>query len=103
MADDDPFRYCIYCNADCYESEPEHAADCPSVTDVFPFTEKDTLCRCGRPLPDDQRMVCMDCKATFEPGDHYTHRWVGEADMGFGSHPVGEVICLGCAALAEIT
>jgi hypothetical protein len=81
----DPFRYCVYCGADCYEDEPQHTDGCPSRTDVFPAE------------PDDD-MVCMDCGAPFGPGDFYTHRW-GEPLDGT---PCGDVICLGCAAHAEL-
>jgi hypothetical protein len=87
----DPFRYCVFCGADCYEDEPEHAADCPSSTGVYPFTEKDMTCPyCKRPLEERHRMLCSECEAPFEIGDHYTHRQIDD--------DVYEPICLGCAA-----
>lgn len=108
----DPFRYCVHCAADCYADEPEHAADCPSSTGIYPFTEKDMECPyCKRELGEEHRMVCGECEQPFQVGDHYTHRWLDEetpagspprAAQGMADAPIGEVICLGCAAKEEL-
>lgn len=97
---EDPFRFCVYCRADCYEDEPEHAGDCPSVTNVWPVTEKDL----GMRGPDDpyaHGMGCVDCGEQFKVGDSYSLRTVAEADRGLPGvqgAAVCHVICLGCAA-----
>lgn len=106
----DPRRFCAYCGADREEAESEHAADCPSNTGIYPVTEKDLLCCCGRPLPEDQRMVCPDCGVRFEVGDSYTHRWDDDTPLGTppvpaevcADAPTGAVICLGCAAIGAL-
>lgn len=108
-SDDDPFRWCVYCDADCRVDEPDHADDCPFSTGVFPITERDV---CDNPCPHCScggGMTCMDCGEPFKLGDFYTHRVVTDGDrIGriipselIEDAPVGEVICLGCAALAD--
>lgn len=96
----DAFRFCVYCEADCYVDEPEHAVDCPSSTRVFPVREKDLMpcVNCGHHL---HGMRCMDCEAELSVGDHYMHREVDHGDPllpGIECAPVFEVICVGCAA-----
>lgn len=100
---EDPFRYCVYCRADCYEPEPEHSAACPSSTGVFPVRERDVLCPGCKKTHIGMR--CGDCEAEFQVGDHYTHRKIGEAPslMGDGDAPVYEIVCLGCAAQEALT
>ena len=99
---DDPFRYCVFCNADCYVDEAEHADDCPSVTRVWPVREEDMGPKCSH---CGERafgpMHCMDCGASLNVGDHYMHREVDPGDPllpGIEGAPVYEVICVGCAA-----
>ena len=94
----EPFRWCVYCDADCYMPEPEHAEGCPSSTGVFPVREDDVLCHgCKKTYLG---MRCSDCETEFKVGEHYTHRQVGEAPslMGGEDCPVYELVCLGCAA-----
>jgi predicted RNA-binding Zn-ribbon protein involved in translation (DUF1610 family) len=99
---DDPFRYCIYCDADCYADEPEHADDCPSGTGVYPVTEQllKPICpHCGESLYGLPR--CMDCGEPFKLGDRYMYRVVEAGDPllpGIEGAEVREVICIGCAA-----
>lgn len=88
----DPFRYCIYCDADCYENEPAHTGGCPSSTGIFPIESLHV------PDGDESDAACMDCDQPFRRGDSYTHRWAEPID----GTPCGEVICLGCAAEAEL-
>ena len=86
---EDPFRYCVHCNADCYDDDPEHAEDCPASTGVWPVREKDLLpcSNCGHP---HNQMFCMDCREELKAGDRYMHRQVDD--------DVYEIICVGCAA-----
>lgn len=86
----DPFRYCVYCEADCYADEPEHDAECPSNTGLYPVTTE-TL---GMRGPDDPYAFgarCMDCGVEFKLGDTYTHREVAD--------DVREMVCVGCRVL----
>ena len=100
----DPFRFCIYCEADCYEEDPGHADDCPSTTGVFPVREEDAgpQCpHCGERI--DGEMHCADCDQPLRVGDHYTHRHIGRGGLpGMAEADVYEIICLGCAALAAV-
>lgn len=94
----EPFRWCVYCDADCEVEEPEHAATCPSSTGVFPVREQDVLCRgCKQTYLG---MRCSECDAEFQVGDHYTHRRIGEASSLASDDecPVYDLVCLGCAA-----
>ncbi len=90
----DLFRFCIYCEADCYEEDPEHTDDCPSTTGVFPVTKRMLVSINAEGELEHSGMNCMDCKDSFGVGDHYTHRHAG------GN--VYDAICLGCAALATV-
>lgn len=86
----EPFRYCVWCNADCFDDEPEHARDCPQVTSLYPVTEQSL----GMRGPDDpyaHGMTCMDCETPFKLGDTYTHRQIED--------DVFEVVCLGCSVV----
>lgn len=87
---DDPYRYCIHCAADCYEDEPEHAADCPFTTGLWPVTAE-TLGMRGPDDPYALGMVCMDCGDPFAIGDTYALRQL--ADNAF------EAVCIGCRVL----
>lgn len=101
MVNDDPYRFCIYCEADCYEDEPEHAADCPSTTGVYPVRLEDLgppCPHCGEPTLG---FGCVDCGAQLQPGDHYMHRILTEGDSSLPDMEgasLSEVICVGCAA-----
>ena len=97
---EDLYRWCVYCQADCWVDEPEHAADCPSNTGIWPVRERDgALCpHCGKDtlLP----IHCIDCGAELNVGDHYAMRdsETGEQVVKPDAGGIGEVICLGCAA-----
>jgi hypothetical protein len=101
---DDPFRFCVYCAADCYEDEPEHTSDCPSVTGLYPVRAADLgspCVHCGQP---SLGMQCWICHEPFEVGDFYV--LVGgepkpeNAVPGIeGAYFGGTVTCIGCAAL----
>lgn len=82
MTDDD-FRYCIHCAADCWEDEPEHGPGCPSVTGLWPITEREL---------QPAGMVCMDCGDEFKVGDTYALRPTATDD-------IFEIVCLGCRVL----
>ena len=103
MTEHDPYRFCVFCEADCYVDEPAHAADCPSTTGVYPVREEDfgpKCAHCGeRAFGDGMR--CCDCGADLKLGDHYMHRELepGDASIpGIGGAAIREVICVGCAA-----
>lgn len=98
---DDPFRYCVYCGADCYEDgaedfshdyreDVEHKPDCPSVTGLYPVT-METLGMRGPDDPYAYGAKCMDCGVDFNLGDFYAHRQ-RESD-------VFEIVCVGCRVL----
>jgi hypothetical protein len=106
--EEDPFRYCIYCKADCYADEPEHAEDCPSSTGVYPLTENDLkpLCpHCGESMRGLPR--CGDCGEKMKLGDHYMHRELDPGDPDDPDPIAGAstymVICVGCAAKEALT
>jgi len=74
---------CVYCGGRVREGwAPQHAADCPSLTKLFPVTLRD--------LWPYGPSSCMTCETQFWPGDHYTLRLT--------DNEVSEVVCLGCAA-----
>lgn len=102
----DPFRYCVYCGADCYvvwykdgppdyrdPDEVEHEAECPAVTGLFPVTMRDLGMR-GPHDPYAHGMRCMDCGSEFQLGDFYAHRPSGEMPE------VMETVCVGCRVLS---
>lgn len=95
--EDDLFRYCGYCGADCHEDDPEHAADCPFSTGVFevrPEAHNEPCRFCG--FYDDPPMFCSECKEPLYLGDHYTYRQLEDGE------PIYEPICLGCSAQAAV-
>lgn len=102
MSEDDLYRWCVHCGADCYADEPEHAADCPMVTGVYPVREEHfgpKCVHCGKGALGG--MCCIDCGAELKGGDHYMHREVDPGDPllpGIEGASVREVICVGCAA-----
>jgi hypothetical protein len=89
MSDVDRFRWCIYCRADCAAEEPEHAADCPVLTRLWPVTERELQpCRhCGGPT---MPMVCEECGHEFEIGEHFVTE---QDDVIFR-----RIFCVGCGA-----
>jgi len=100
----DPYRFCIYCEADCYEEDPEHGDDCPSTTGVFPVTKRMLVSINAEGELEHSGMRCMDCADPLAVGDHYAHRHVvpGWLPGMMAEADVCEVICLGCAALAAV-
>lgn len=101
MADEaDVFRWCVYCEADCWADEPEHAEDCPAVTGVWPVRESD-LDSCPHCGEATREMFCMDCGSPLVAGDHYALRDIETGEMAVRPE-WGEVVCLGCAALTEV-
>jgi hypothetical protein len=86
----DPFRWCVYCEADCYEDDPRHDDDCPSLTGLYPID--------GAEFWPHGPVACIECGEPFAPGDHYVLRDV-ESGLITPRPAIGEVTCLGCAAL----
>lgn len=96
MTDSDPFRFCVFCGADCHIENVEHSAECPSVTGVYPVrVEKHCpSCTC------DGTIFCCRCDAELKIGDHYMLHELepGDASIpGIEGASVSEVICVGCA------
>lgn len=93
---EDLFRYCVHCGADCDVAEPEHVDSCPFVTGIWPVREEDAdhCPHCGK---DTGEMICMDCGAPLDVGDHYALRDVETGALEVRPE-IGDVICLGCAA-----
>jgi hypothetical protein len=105
----DPFRYCVYCAADCYEDEPQHKSDCPSITGLFPIRENDLGPKCGN-CGYQPGMCCGKCHTPFAIGDFYVNREMGAATQEIGAPfpardisdaRIYEVLCVGCGAQAE--
>lgn len=88
MSLDDEFRWCVYCGADC-EPAPEeqrHAADCATVTGIYPLDEDDLA----------MHLACVDCGAAFQAGDSYLLRDADIADGAIGVPPISFIVCLDC-------
>lgn len=104
---DDPFRFCIYCKADCYVDEPEHTADCPQSTGLFPILDQDLGPKCSACGHQDG-VCCGQCERPFALGDCYVLRDLQTNAVGFNTAepkgldeaPICEYLCLSCAALA---
>lgn len=98
----EPFRWCIFCDADCDFGElVEHAPECPSSTGIYPVRvhKHCETCSC------DGAIQCMDCGAELVVGDFYMHRTIVDADPllpGAAGASVREVICIGCKAKDEL-
>jgi hypothetical protein len=103
----EPFRWCVYCGADCHEDDPQHAADCPSNTGVFVVRDEDcgpACVHCGRRAHGDG-IRCTSCGTDLAVGDRYMHREVEPGDpggLGVEAASINEVICVGCAAADAI-
>jgi hypothetical protein len=96
----EPFRWCVFCDADCDVDEADHADDCPSSTGIYPVEvhKHCETCSC------DGTTFCCDCGAELRVGDFYMHREI-EAEgplPGLAGAAVYEVICIGCKAKDEI-
>lgn len=89
------WRWCIYCQADCWADEIEHRDDCATNTGLYPVRGPDLgpLAHCPECSHEWRLygMRCMDCGCEFKEGDITARRWI-ESD-------VCEVVCVGCAAL----
>lgn len=95
------YRWCVHCKADCWVDDPEHAADCPSVTGLWPVREQELQpCRkCGTPA---HGMCCMDCGAELKLGDFYVLRDADTGGIASERPHVGEVVCVGCGAMTDV-
>jgi hypothetical protein len=80
---------CVFCGAECVAGEWYHAAECPSVTGLFPVREGDL-----KPYG----MVCCECEGPFVVGDFYVHRTIdpGSEQEGLAGAAVVDVVCIGC-------
>lgn len=76
------YRWCIYCAVDCWVDEPEHTAECPSVTNLWPVR------------PEDIDTACAKCGEPFTPHDFYIHEQIGTP----GETPIAMCVCISCAA-----
>lgn len=83
----DPYRWCIYCGADCYLEEPPHHESCPMSTGLFPVREEDLT---------PHGMRCIDCNQVFQIGDVYVQRPT-ENDA------VVECVCIGCGLTSMVS
>jgi hypothetical protein len=84
------YRFCVWCNADCEETDPEHDERCPQTTGLYLVTPGDLGVR-GPDDPYAHGMCCMDCGHEFAAGDTYAKRPVSE--------DVLEIVCVGCRVL----
>jgi hypothetical protein len=99
----EPFRWCVYCDVDCDVEKPEHTAECPTNTGLYPVRERDLgpVCEhCGKP---SLGMSCWICGEVFVVGDFYV-LVDGEAKPAHqvpgieGAFFAGVCTCVGCAA-----
>lgn len=93
----DPYRYCVYCQADCYADEPEHGPECPSSTGIYVV---EVHPHCGT-CSCDHAILCSECDVVLNVGDSYMHRTIEQGDPllpGLEGADVREPICVGCAA-----
>jgi len=107
MSETDPFRFCVYCNADCKADAPEHTAECPFNTGLFPVRDEElgpTCSNCGH----KDGMCCSACMQPFAVGDFYVHRNLASGEVGANlaeaigatleNAPIYEPVCLSCGA-----
>lgn len=98
----EPFRWCVYCDADCDLPEPPHEDDCPQVTGIYPVRDEDCgppCAHCGKRSFDVP--TCSTCGTALEVGDRYMLRELDPGDPllpGVEGASVSELICVGCAA-----
>lgn len=104
---DDPFRYCVYCDADTYIEDSnvvDHAEDCPSSTGVFPVRDEDLGEKC--PCCGYQHgLMCGRCETPLAVDDRYMLVEVAEGITGLvgpAGASVQELVCVGCAAQAAL-
>jgi predicted RNA-binding Zn-ribbon protein involved in translation (DUF1610 family) len=105
LQEGDPFRYCVYCNADCAVDESQHSGDCPTVTGLWPVRKEDLGLECPR-CGYQHGMRCMDCEAEFKIGDFYIHRELDPGDPhlpGVEGAAIHEIICVGCGAKEAVS
>lgn len=92
---DERYRWCVYCEADCWP-EPEnqrHDPTCPITTGVFPVDED--------PFLPGSFGRCAACDWPFDRDDKYM---VANDDTGrcdTAVPPVGWVVCIGCGVAAR--
>lgn len=65
---DDKYRWCIYCQADCWpeHENQQHAQECLTNTGIYPV-------RADEALPTGDLGVCTACSHPFALGDFYVH------------------------------
>lgn len=84
---DEKYRWCIYCNADCWPEleNQRHGVDCPSVTGLYPVDQGmvDHHAECGG-----------GCGHVFKLGEVYMHTQVEHN----GPDTTVTVGCIGCAS-----
>lgn len=101
---EDPFRWCVYCGADCYPDADEqwHDEDCPSITGRYPIDHPNE-----KPEPPH---ACCRCEKEFERGKGQHYRLIlapGEdpdAPDGTGFHDAKTylVVCEDCAMQVDL-
>lgn len=92
---DDRYRWCVYCQADCWP-DPDHQRHddaCPRTTGLYPV-------RAAELRPGETAILCCRCDTTMALGELYALIDV-ETDRPTVHPDRGEVVCIGCAALAE--
>lgn len=94
MREEEPWRWCVYCDADCEVDEPEHATDCPSETGLYPVEQRDVpagACeKCGH--YNQVGMLCAECNCELKVGEFYALQSTDDDDIRV-------VVCVGCQIL----
>lgn len=85
------YRWCIFCEADCYVSNPEHNFACPISTGLWPVSQSDY----------DMDMCCGMCPYIFELDDCYMHVDIHTHKIS-STGDILEVVCIGCATAISI-
>lgn len=67
---------CIHCYTECDSETPEHLADCPFNTNLWPINNEDLRCELG----------CIRCGHTFIFDEFY-----------IVAVPGGEILCIDCS------
>ncbi|MDQ8043860.1 MAG: hypothetical protein REI11_04605 [Patulibacter sp.] len=100
----EPFRWCVYCGADCQPDAggavERHAADCPSNTGVFDVRPSDLGPECPHCGERPGGFACTRCAVPLGIGDRYMRAELEPADPslpGVAGASISEVVCIGCA------
>lgn len=96
---------CIYCGTEWpYPNEIVHAADCPSITGLYPVLDRDLgqkveCVECGHVNRWPPGFCCTGCGAEFQVGDFYCHRPMPGAEVpGLSVSEFVAIVCMSCAA-----